>query len=62
MTYDRRRTTLLLAALLMALLSIALAGLLALDLAPWPAREGTESIERACSMGAAPCRTHGTRT
>jgi hypothetical protein len=46
MTYDRRRATLLFATLLVILLSIALAGLLALDLAPWPMLQGTASSDR----------------
>jgi hypothetical protein len=46
MSYDRRRATLLFAALLAILLSIALAGLLALELAPWPGQEGTASNDR----------------
>ena len=51
MTYDRRRATLLFAALLTALLSV---GLVALDVAPWPTREGTASIDRSWSTGAVP--------
>jgi hypothetical protein len=43
MTYDRRRATLLFAALLVVLLSIILAGLVVLDLAPWPVHQGTAS-------------------
>jgi hypothetical protein len=54
MTYDRRRATLLFAALLTALLSVALGGLVALDVAPWPTREGTASIDRSWSTGAVP--------
>jgi hypothetical protein len=46
MTYSRRRTTLLFAALLAVLSSIALAGLLALKLAPWPVQPGTTSNDR----------------
>lgn len=57
-TYNRRRATLLFAALLGVLLLVALGGLVVLDVAPWPTREGTASIDRSRSTGAVPRNTH----
>lgn len=58
MTYDRRRATLLFAALLAVLLSVALGGVVVLDVAPWPTSEGTASIDRSRSTEAVPGNTN----